>query len=572
MYIREIVFFSAVALVTIWYLQIYYRRKPSRRLSSIDAVVPAYNEALCIENTLNSLLQNRYIHRVICVNDGSTDSTSAVLEHMRTEGRWGDRLHIIHQKNTGKGGALMHGIRHVQSDVVFLTDADTLVPNDDSLGYLLAEIEAGADAAGGVCDVNLHKAGWLAHMRASVKAPVVILQRAFQQMIGGAPFIVSGGCGLFKTTMLRKYGFSDRTKVEDLDLTWTLVSHGYKVRIAPRCMVYTQECRYIKDEWRKYKRWIVGYAVCMRLHKELLLTRFGFGTILPMSGVVFFGVVAQTLALIKEFAWHTPHTGLLVIFSSTWMLVLLLVAATQAWRHRNFWLIPLSPLSIPHLLMTYVVWVLYGVRGFFTGREPERDKPTRYLQIVGKIRKRLHIQLPGILHMEVQHLTHGNGCLMLATESVTQWITALHVPDNSPASFSAFLQHMAGNCPVKIRKIINFDNSDGQAFQEHPHVQQFCKFARIECVLVQAQRANKISSLLVQALQMHPYPRINSILQKYVQLHNWRAHLVQKDCKPPMQKMRLWYARVPKIFITPPVPMQQADKQGTAVTRDLSVV
>ncbi len=94
-----------------------------------------------------------------------------------------------------------------------------------------------------------------------------------------------------RTDVLRKLGFSDRTKVEDLDLTWTLVANGYRVRQVNRCVVYPQECNNIGDEWRRWRRWIIGYAVCMRLHKSLLFSRFGIFSIFPMVMVVLYGVV-----------------------------------------------------------------------------------------------------------------------------------------------------------------------------------------------------------------------------------------------------------------------------------------
>jgi len=49
------------------------RLPPSRNIGSIDAIVPAFNEELCVARTIVSLLRNRYIRRVICVDDGSTD-------------------------------------------------------------------------------------------------------------------------------------------------------------------------------------------------------------------------------------------------------------------------------------------------------------------------------------------------------------------------------------------------------------------------------------------------------------------------------------------------------------------
>lgn len=76
---------------------------------------------------------------------------------------------------------------------------------------------------------------------------------------------------MFRTDVLRKFGFSDRTKVEDLDLTRTLVANGYRIRQANRCIVYPQECNSPREEWRRWRRWIVGYAVCMRLHKGFYL-------------------------------------------------------------------------------------------------------------------------------------------------------------------------------------------------------------------------------------------------------------------------------------------------------------
>ena len=59
-------------------------------------------------------------------------------------------------------------------------------------------------------------AGLLPHIRATVKLPMIVMKRTLQQLLGGAPFIISGACGMFRTDVLRKFGFSDRTKVEDL--------------------------------------------------------------------------------------------------------------------------------------------------------------------------------------------------------------------------------------------------------------------------------------------------------------------------------------------------------------------
>ena len=78
---------------------------------SIDAIVPAFNEEICITKTIEDLLWNAYINRVIAVNDGSSDGTAAVLDRLAAKYKY---LIVVHQANTGKGGAIMTGLKHVQ--------------------------------------------------------------------------------------------------------------------------------------------------------------------------------------------------------------------------------------------------------------------------------------------------------------------------------------------------------------------------------------------------------------------------------------------------------------------------
>ncbi len=356
-------------------------RRPSTRLYSIDAIVPAYNEAPCLERSLASLLENPYVARVICVNDGSTDNTAQVLDALQA--RWPGRLVAVHQTNTGKGGALMHGLQHATAEQVFLTDADTHIdPRGHGLGHLLDEIERGADAVGGVPSSSLQGAGFLPHVRASLKLPMIVIKRSFQQWLGGAPFIVSGSCGLFRTSVLRKVGFSDRTRVEDLDMSWSLVAQGYRVRQSIRCVVYPQECNTLVEEWRRWRRWIVGYAVCMRLHRRLLLTRFGIFSILPMMLLALAGIMLSLQVWFGAARLHGPGGLALSVMPLFWTGIVMLLAVISAIHHRRAWLVPAAAFSMLYVLLAYAIWLFHGLAGLFTGREPVRDKPTRYPHVV----------------------------------------------------------------------------------------------------------------------------------------------------------------------------------------------
>lgn len=373
--------FILSVVLTLYWLWWRSRLPPVRAYGYVDAIVPAYNEEVCIIDTVKGLMKNPYFNRIIVVNDGSTDRTFALLNMLAIQF---PRLTVIHQKNTGKGGALMAGVAATKAPMVFLTDADTMLPADgDGIGYMMAEIKRGADAVGGLPSSNLTGAGLLPHIRATCKDPMIVIMRTFQQIVGGAPFIVSGACGLFRTEVLRAVPFSDRTKVEDLDLSWTLVAKGYKLRLTSRCIVYSQECNKLKAEWLRWRRWIVGYAVCMRLHRKLLLSRFGLFTILPMFLVVVFGIAAF-IVKITPILLHADIARIPVaLFPVLWTLVSYVIATVSALHHRRFWLIPLAPIGIVYLLGVYLIWFLYGLPAFFTGREPSRDKPTRYANVVG---------------------------------------------------------------------------------------------------------------------------------------------------------------------------------------------
>lgn len=377
---KTTLFFIAAAFALSW-LAWRWRLPPSRNYDAVDAIVPAYNEELCLANAVIGLLENPYIDKVIIVNDGSTDGTAALVDEMA---RCNSRVVAVHQKNTGKGGALMKGLAHSNAPYVFLTDADTVLPSKGKgLGYMIAEMERGADAVGGIPASNLEGAGLLPHIRATVKMPMIVLKRTFQQLLGGAPFIVSGACGLFRTDVLRKVPFSDRTKVEDLDLSWSLVASGYKVRQCSRCVVYSQECNSLKSEWLRWRRWIIGYAVCMRLHHSLLLTRFGLFSIMPMFLVVLIGVASYSTVLLPQFAAGSLAGASLSVFPLIWVAVVTVIGSISAIQQRRYWLVPLAPAAVLYVFLSYAIWVVHGIKGLATGSEPQRDKPTRYAHVVG---------------------------------------------------------------------------------------------------------------------------------------------------------------------------------------------
>jgi len=110
----------------------------SAPLASI--VVPAYNAAATIAETLESLLaQTFFDFELIVVDDGSTDATAAVVA------RFGDhRIRLIRQTNRGLAGAHNTGIAYARGRYIGFCDADDLwVP--EKLERHIAHLDANPD-------------------------------------------------------------------------------------------------------------------------------------------------------------------------------------------------------------------------------------------------------------------------------------------------------------------------------------------------------------------------------------------------------------------------------------------
>jgi glycosyltransferase involved in cell wall biosynthesis len=85
-------------------------------------VVPAYNVAATISETLASILRQTYSDlELIVVDDGSTDRT---LSHI--EGFLDPRIRVVRQKNRGLAGARNTGIHHARGKFVAFCDADDI--------------------------------------------------------------------------------------------------------------------------------------------------------------------------------------------------------------------------------------------------------------------------------------------------------------------------------------------------------------------------------------------------------------------------------------------------------------
>lgn len=124
--------------------------KSSKKISSISAVFPAYNDAGTIPSmVITSLMALRQVtddFEIIVTNDGSDDHTPDILEEMIT--RYPELRVIHHPHNLGYGATLRTGFEAATKDWVFYTDGDAQY-NPLELINLVQALAEGVDIVNG---------------------------------------------------------------------------------------------------------------------------------------------------------------------------------------------------------------------------------------------------------------------------------------------------------------------------------------------------------------------------------------------------------------------------------------
>ncbi len=120
---------------------------PPYRLADVTVVVPAFNAANYIENTIASVLAQTVVPaELVVVDDGSTDDTAAVVQAtFACHESHQSRVRLLSQKNSGVCVARNAGLAAAKGQAVMFVDADdVLLPW--ALEIIDAELGANPDA------------------------------------------------------------------------------------------------------------------------------------------------------------------------------------------------------------------------------------------------------------------------------------------------------------------------------------------------------------------------------------------------------------------------------------------
>ena len=279
-------------------------------MPAITVIVPAFNEAPSIADTICSLLkQSRLPARVIVVDDCSTDGTGDIALACGA-------TVVRPPANTGsKAGAQTFGLSFVETDLVVAVDADTtLAPDALDLLARCFHDDSLAAACGFVLPRQVHSI-WERGRYIEYLFAFGFYKQV--QDFYGRPLIASGCFSMYRTDVLRQCGgWSARTLAEDMDLTWTFYQRGYGVRFEPAALAFPIEPHSYPFLRAQLQRWSHGFVQNVRLHwrgvLDVSFLRSAVGVALWDATVasVAFLLVLPILAIVLGQAW--PLLGYII--------------------------------------------------------------------------------------------------------------------------------------------------------------------------------------------------------------------------------------------------------------------
>jgi biofilm PGA synthesis N-glycosyltransferase PgaC len=292
----------------------------------VTVLVPAFNEAGSIVETIESLQSQTVAPReIIVIDDGSDDGTGELARSLGV-------TVLRPPVNTGsKAGAQTFALPHVRTTLVMAVDADTTLAPDaiEKLVGVMGDDDVAA-ASGFVLPRHVRTL-W-------ERARYVEYLFAFSffkqiQDYYEKPFISSGCFSVYRTEVLRELGgWSTRTMAEDMDLTWSFYRAGWKVRFVPEAVCYPIEPHNHVFMRKQLKRWSHGFVQNVRLHwrgildigylrslvaiacYDALIASFAFLILLPVLAIVvspwfLLGYVLDAPAVIIPVALAGSHRG-----------------------------------------------------------------------------------------------------------------------------------------------------------------------------------------------------------------------------------------------------------------------
>ncbi len=244
----------------------------------LSILVAAYNEEESIEATLLSLVKQRYPGplQIIVINDGSKDSTAAIVERFISQGEIADTPFPIElidcENNSGKANVLNLGLTHAKHSLIATIDADCQLYKDALVNIVTNHLNSPATTAAtaGTVLVRNSRKNLLTRLQEWDYFLGIAVVKRIQSLLQGT-LVAQGAFSLYDKSALESVGGWKDTVGEDIVLTWGIIEKGYRVGFAENAFVFTNVPENYRAFFLQRKRWSRGLIEAFKRFPRVMI-------------------------------------------------------------------------------------------------------------------------------------------------------------------------------------------------------------------------------------------------------------------------------------------------------------
>ncbi|MFC6254887.1 glycosyltransferase [Secundilactobacillus hailunensis] len=241
----------------------------------VSVLIPAHNEEATLHEVVESVANLTYHNlELILIDDGSADQTLSVMYDLQKQYQSQFPVKVVPiVKNGGKANALNVGLKSAAGEYLLCLDSDSYI-DQKALKHMMLPLyndpKVGAVAGR---PVVRNRTTLLGRLQLLEYIGIIDIIKRGQSFITGHITTVSGVIVVYRKQAIKQVkGWTVEALTEDIDMTWKLYSHQWRVAYCPQAVSWILVPEHLKALIRQRRRWARGGLEVLIRNRQLIFT------------------------------------------------------------------------------------------------------------------------------------------------------------------------------------------------------------------------------------------------------------------------------------------------------------
>ena len=307
--------------------RLYYNDIVTSRMKHISVLIPMHNEEKVLDTVLTALLECDYDAdrlEIIPINDNSTDKTRKMLDEYHRKYEFIRPLHR-NCADRGKPVGLNDAMRMARGEIIIVFDADYRPARSmlKQIALAFEDPQVGA-VMGRVIPYNTNK-NMLTRLINLERSGGYQVDQQARYNLRAIPQYGGTVGGFRRDFLLSTGGFNPKVLAEDTELTYRLITNGWKVVYANSAECYEESPESWNIRGRQIRRWARGHNEVLFRYLIPTITSPHLNLFQKIDGLFLLFIYAVPVLLL--FGWGVSlalfFLGRMDIFGGWWVLLFL---------------------------------------------------------------------------------------------------------------------------------------------------------------------------------------------------------------------------------------------------------